>query len=302
MHSIQIIDSWQKNIKYSDIFIIVKLRIFTGKGGVGKTTLCSADAVKNSFLFENVLICSVDPAHSLAHIFGCKSQPDVICKVSDTLSFIEMKMNEFYEYGIGRLSRDFSDDFVKRIDCPTFRNSGFIFFYNLMNILLEKKWKIVYIDTAATGQFFKFINLPESFIRWIGRVSANQKESLFTEDDLEILFRKTMRFRNIILDKRITEVNIVCHPAKLVFEETTNLIHYLYSSGIHINYVYINGIFPEKTNCQICRYISHHQRRYILEIKGFLSSNYPEVKIKEVYQCDYEPVGIKNLIKFARNM
>lgn len=175
----------------------MKTIFFTGKGGVGKSTLSAATAWQLSEQGHKVLIISFDPAHNLGDIFGVRLKHKVH-KVSPTLflqeSDLERAASEYIRKNTDILTEVYS--YTKAFNLDTYfkvlRYAPGVEEYAALTALEEvlankQQYDIIVFDTPPTGLTLRILALPRITMTWIDRLR---------------------RIRRTILDKRHTVHNI----------------------------------------------------------------------------------------------
>jgi len=158
----------------------MKILFYTGKGGVGKSTMSAASAWQLS-RDHRVLIVSLDPAHNLGDIFGITLN-DKKYRVSDTLILKEVDIQklskEYLTREINVLTGTYS--YLKAINLDNYfsilKYSPGIEEYALLTsiedtIRNETEFDYIIFDTPPTGLTLRFLALPKVTITWIERLS-----------------------------------------------------------------------------------------------------------------------------------
>jgi arsenite-transporting ATPase len=181
----------------------LRLILFGGKGGVGKTIMAATAAVQLARSYHNykkVLVISTDPAHSLGDSFGIELGDKVTpvvsgqwpvttvqCPMSNVQNLQSSIPNLFaYELDAARLLNEFkqkNDAVIKKLaDRGTyFEQQDIAEFFDLLlpgmdevmaiieiaNLLKEGTYGILILDTAPTGHTVRMLNLPEQMRKWI---------------------------------------------------------------------------------------------------------------------------------------
>ncbi|BCJ98608.1 ArsA family ATPase [Anaerocolumna chitinilytica] len=249
---------------------MTRMLIFTGKGGVGKTSVAAAHARNSSNEGKKTLIVSTDMAHSLNDIFDLRIGK-TIQKVSDNLYALEIDPSYVME-------EDFAD--MKQALIKVIESSGIpignigelsIFpgmdelfsLLKLKEIYASGEYDRIIVDCAPTGETLALLKFPE-LLAWymekffpIGKVAmkilAPISKTVFkiqlpdsdAMTDIERLYRKLIELQEFLKDRKTTSIRIVTMPEKMVVEETKRNFMYMNLYDYHVDGIYINRILPK---------------------------------------------------------
>lgn len=249
-----------------------RIIVFTGKGGVGKTSVAAAHARKASLLGKRVLIVSADMAHNLSDLFE-KNIGRVITNISDKLDALEI--DPYYE-----MEHEFSDMFLafqKMLPGFSKENSGveigdltmFPGVEELFSLLTIHKiyesheYELIIVDCAPTGETLSLLKFPELFSWYmekmfpIGKFAMKMIQPISKTvfklelpngkamNDIEKLYLKLMELQKLFKDNEVTSIRLVSIPEKMVVEETKRNYMYLNLYNFNVDALFINRILPE---------------------------------------------------------
>ncbi len=269
---------------------MTRIILFTGKGGVGKTTVAAATAIKSAELGKKTLVISTDPAHSLSDSFGVKLNP-FPTKVIENLE--GMEVNVEYE-----LERHWST--IKEYLSLFFRSQGIedvvaeelaIFpgfdelasLLHLLKFYKSGEYDAIVLDCAPTGETLRLLSVPEVAKWYMNRFFGIEKNVLKlikpigeplmdvplpsdeVLDKIQELYTK-MSERKDRLESRDTSVRIVMNPEKMVIRESERAFTYLNLFGYRVDCIIVNKIFPEKAGDYFSEWMKI-QREYLKEIE-----------------------------------
>jgi arsenite-transporting ATPase len=243
--------------------------LYTGKGGVGKTSVaaCTARACAASGL--RTLVISTDPAHSLAESLGAAlgSEP---CAVGDRLWGQEVNAQEemerhwsgvqdwlgelFVERGVDRIS-------AQELTVPP----GMDELFSLLRLQAAHQspdWDAIVVDCAPTGETLRLLSFPDVARWWIEKVFPLERQILAAARplarslldiqlpsqavfaDIQRLSKNLIAMNEILRDRERCTVRLVMNPDKMVIGEAMRTFTYLNLYGYLTDAVIVNRIFP----------------------------------------------------------
>ena len=272
----------------------LKLILFGGKGGVGKTTCASSTGLYLSKDFKTLLI-STDPAHSLADSLGQEIRGEIEeVKGVKNLSALEISA----EKALSKFKMRYESQIKKILNTSTYLDQediDSIFalpipgidevmgFKMIVDLIEEGKFEKYIVDTAPTGHALRLLTLPELLDDWI-KVMAKMRwkyRYMVTTfrgrykpdegDDFLVEMKKTVkRIEGLLRDSQRCEFIAVTIPEDMAILETERLIKSLDRYGMKVRQLIINNVFPECT-CHFCQARREGQDKYIREIRDKFS-------------------------------
>lgn len=270
-----------------------RLIIFTGKGGVGKTSIASATALASAEEHKKTLLVSTDMAHNLGDIFGIPSCRG-ITPVSENLDLLELNPAELMRKRFSAVQKTVSSLSgnaglgINNLD----RNFIIPGFENLFSLLEIKElyesgsYERIIVDSPPTGETLSFLKLPELlawymekffpvgkvFIRVLSPVSKlkygiklpNRKAL----NDVEKIHGNLLDLQDFLKNKDICTVRLVCTPEKMAVEETKRSFMYLNLYGYLVDSLFINRILPGNTDILFMENWRSIQEKYIKELEA----------------------------------
>ncbi len=268
----------------------MRILLFTGKGGVGKTTIASATALKSAKLGYKTLVISTDPAHSLSDAFQLELNP-YPTKVTSNLYAMEVNVeyelerhwNVIKEYLTIFFKSQGIEDVVAE-ELAIF--PGFDELASLLHLLdhYEKKdFDVIILDCAPTGETLRLLSVPEVARWYMNRFFGIEKKLLkIVRPIAEPLINVPLPSENVlnkvqelyvkigklkeILESEITSVRIVMNPEKMVIRESERAFTYLNLFGYRVDCVIVNKVFPENIGEYFSKWIEI-QKNYLKEIE-----------------------------------
>ncbi|MDI6889661.1 MAG: ArsA family ATPase [Thermodesulfovibrionales bacterium] len=289
----------------------LRLVIFGGKGGTGKTTSSCATAMYLSRKYpeKRFLVASSDPAHSLGDSFDCPVNSSVTPVTGvDNLWAIEMnsqalleKFKEKYKSSIANLyNMSFNTDQIDIRDFLSFKLPGMqemMILLEIVNLLKfgifrPYEYDMVIWDTAPTGHTLRLLELPAKVLKWIElfetsflrykRVSIGVATLGFripgrlppkgnVRTFLDTLSEDLEKIRVILKDAENCEFIPVTIPEELSIAETERLLATLKQEGIPVRNIIVNRLQKEK-ECTFCSTRRKGQESYLKEIDSKFAS------------------------------
>ena len=233
-----------------------KYLFFTGKGGVGKTSLASATAVRLADEGERVLLVSTDPASNLEHVFGVKvdaHKPTPVPEVPglELLNIDPEEAVEAYrERVVGPVRGVLPEKSIRGIEeqlsgACTMEIAAFDEFTELLT-LPEKtsEYKHVVFDTAPTGHTLRLLQLPSA---WSGFLESNQSGASCL-GPLAGLERQQSQYSeavSVLSDLNRVRMILVSRLQESALQEAARTSKELLRLGIANQQLILNAVMPE---------------------------------------------------------
>ena len=299
-----------------------RIIIFTGKGGVGKTSVAAAHAVKAAKDGLKTLIVSTDMAHNLSDLFmrELNEEPKEVLENLDGLEIDpNYEMNSNYKnisVAFKELIPDLDNEDSDALeDIVVFPGIEELFSLIKIKDLYEKNiYDLIIVDCAPTGETLSLLKFPEllswymeklfpvgkvalKVLRPIGKVAFKidlpDKKAL---SDIERLYINLAQLQKLLKNQEICSIRIVTIPEKMVVEETKRNYMYLNLYNFNVDGIYINRIIPSEVNNNFFDTWKEIQKKYIEELDDVFFG-IPTYKIKW-YDSDVNGVqGLEKVIK-----
>lgn len=264
----------------------IEFLLFGGKGGVGKTSVAAAMALRRAreHSQERILLFSTDPAHSISDSLDQPVGDQAVPVGSEGRLFaIEIDaatllatFKEDYRDGI---EEAFTKLLGKRLDLPFDRPvmeglveaapAGLDELMALSKLLdLAEDFDLFILDTAPTGHLLRFLQTPEIVASWlkvIFRMLLKYREMLSLDrlaGDLVQLSRRIRRIRAMLADADRTAFVAVAIPETLAVQETRRLLSGVSGAGMCCEHLVVNMVLP-RCCCAFCETRSSEQARSI---------------------------------------
>lgn len=246
-----------------------RILIFTGKGGVGKTSVAAAHARHSALEQKKTLIVSTDMAHNLSDIFQTQLGKTT-SKIDDNLYGLEidpyhMLENEFSDMKQGLLTMISSSGLpVEDLDQLSVLpgQDELLSLLKILEIYESNEFDRIIVDCAPTGETLALLKFPE-LLSWymekflpVGKVALRVlspiSKTVFKMElpnkaaisDIEKLFVRMMDLQALLKNREVTSIRLVAMPEKMVVEETKRNYMYMNLYNFHVDGLYINRILP----------------------------------------------------------
>ncbi|MEM6765861.1 MAG: TRC40/GET3/ArsA family transport-energizing ATPase [Bacteroidota bacterium] len=292
----------------------MRIILFTGKGGVGKTTVAASTALKTAREGKKTLIISTDPAHSLSDALDLQLSPEPM-EIATNLYAQEFdvyySMQKYWNNMRNLMNTIFRWRGVKGVVAEELsvlpgmeEASAFLW---LEKYYREGTYEVIVIDSAPTGETLTLLSLPQVAKSWMTKAFSSKSLAvktvtkgvkLFTGvpldkglEEMDELFNKLEQIQQVFLNPEIASIRIVTNPERMVIKEAKRAYTYLQLYGYNVDGVVINRILPEKSVGEAFRYYVESQRTYIQEIE----ESFQPLPIMKVKHQGREVFGIDQL-------
>jgi len=265
----------------------MRIILYTGKGGVGKTTVAAATALRAAELGYRTVILSTDPAHSLSDSFDIPlgNEPQLITSnlwaqetnMSQTLRAHWDTVQEWITALLAWRGIDevIADDIAVLPGMEELANLLCIAHYHDDN-----KYDVAIVDCAPTGETLRLLSFPEILRWWMhrifpkGRAIAGMVRPLVrltsampipgdeVFDSAEHLFSELDRVQNLLGDPEKSSMRLVVNPEKMVIKEAQRTFTYLNLYGYPTDLVICNRFISEEVKDPYFDYWKKSQKEY----------------------------------------
>lgn len=305
----------------------MRVILYTGKGGVGKTSVAAASGLALARRGYRTLVMSLDPAHSLSDSFDLggslvdhakgavvEVQPNLSVQEVDVLEEVHRHWKQIHDYlsallAVSGLDEVLSDELAI---IPGMEEASCLLYIN--RYVRERTFDCIILDCAPTGESLRFISLP-SILRWymeklyrLERGVAKVARPLLRHvtdiplpgddyfDNLKELFEKIEGVDRLLTDPKVCSVRLVTNPEKMVLKETQRAYVYFCLYGLLVDAIVINRILPEELKEKFFDGWKRTQRRSIREIRD----HFAPIPIFPLSLFDDEVVGMDGLLRLAQ--
>ena len=300
-----------------------RIILFTGKGGVGKTSVSAATAMRSAEHGHNTLIMSTDAAHSLSDAFDLPigSQPTPI---ADRLWGLEIDINEQISRHWGAI-HSFLAEFMRHRGINSIVADELAILPGMEEIfsLLSVKYyahdpgfDVVIVDCAPTADTARLLAIPD-IARWymekvfhIERIFVRTvrpvarwlidaplpSEAVY--DSVEQLYKQILGVKELLVDRDKTSIRMVLNPEKMVIKEAQRAYTFLSLFDFGIDAVVVNRLLPEEVTDPYYHKWKEIQAQHMILVR----ESFAPLPILTAPLWDQEIVGPRLLAEMARVM
>jgi len=233
---------------------------FTGKGGVGKTSIACATAMQLAYDGKRVLLVSTDPASNVGQVFGITIGNHITGITSvERLFALEIDpqaaAQEYRDRIVGPVRGLLPENVVKSIEeqlsgaCTT-EIAAFDEFTSLLtDTVLHADYDHIIFDTAPTGHTIRLLQLPGAWSSFI----EEGKGDASCLGPLSGLVKQREQYKTAVealADPLRTRLILVCRAQKATLQEVARTSQELAAIGISQHYLVINGLLPQSETLQ----------------------------------------------------
>ncbi|MCX6179125.1 MAG: TRC40/GET3/ArsA family transport-energizing ATPase [Chlorobiales bacterium] len=304
----------------------MRILTFTGKGGVGKTSVSAATAVRLSQLGYRTLVLSTDPAHSLSDSFNLNlgSEPT---KIKENLYAIEVNPYVDLKENWQSVQKFYTKIFMGQGVSGVMADEMTILpgMEELFSLLRIKRYKasglydVLVLDTAPTGETLRLLSLPDT-LAWGMKAVKNVTKYIIKPlskplskmgdkiafyvppadavDSVDQVFDELVDIREILTDNVKSTVRLVMNAEKMSIKETMRALTYLNLYGFKVDMVLVNRLLDTKENSGYLEKWKAIQQKYLGEIE----EGFSPLPVKKLRYYEKEIVGLASLELFAKDM
>ena len=265
-----------------------KYIFFSGKGGVGKTTMAATTAVYNAERGKRTLLVSTDPAGNLGDIFEREVGVEPVA-VSSNLEVAQMDSDAITDAYKNRMLEPLAailDEFALAQVKEEFNGGCTVeiaTFDKFTDFLGDNAYDVVVFDTAPTGHTLRLMTLPNEWDKYIQKSSEGSGQTCIGPvSQIEGARKKYEHAVKVMQDPEQTIVYLVSRPEKTSVYETFRAKSELERTGIHHFHLVINGIFPNHgTTRGIFGKLAETQKQYVTELEAKFTPNVSMVPMQQ---------------------
>jgi arsenite-transporting ATPase len=307
----------------------VRILLFSGKGGVGKTSLAAATGIRLSQLGYRTLVLSVDPAHSLADSFDLgtdlfsRDTADP-CTIDANLGIQEVNIQtevkrhwhdvSSYVTSVLRTTGIGDVEAEELAILPGMEELSAMMYINQYR--RENRYDVVVLDCAPTAESMRFVSMPTT-LEWymkhifpvqrtvikavrpvVNRVGPIELPPDRYFANVKVLFDRLAGIDSLLEDPSVTSVRLVTNPERVVLRETQRAFVYFSLHGLTVDTIIVNRVLPDDVHdAFFVRWRATHD-----EVLREIEDYFAPVPVKRVPLFTDEVIGRVRLEELARVM
>jgi arsenite-transporting ATPase len=307
----------------------MRILLFSGKGGVGKTSLAAATGLRLSKRGYRTLVMSVDPAHSLADSFDIETSLFHVktgdpYSINDKLDIHEVNIQkeikrhwrEISSYVISVLrTTGISDVEAEELAIlPGMEELSALMYVN--QVRREQRYDVIVLDCAPTAESMRFVSMPTTLDWYMKHIFpfqrgllkavrpiANRVSPVELPPDtyfanIQNLFARLDGIGELLEDPKTTSVRLVTNPERMVLRETQRAFVYFSLHGLAVDGIVVNRVLPTEVTDAYFEEWRASQSKILDEIEAYFAP----VEVKRVPLFTHEVLGRERLEELANRL
>ena len=299
----------------------MRIIVHTGKGGVGKTSISAATALRCAELGLKTIVISTDTAHSLGDSFEKEIGPEPVelypnlwAQEVDARYSMEKYWGSFQKYMVALFTQRGIDDVVAEevTILPGLEEGAHLLWIN--QYVKKGEYDVLIVDAAPTAETLRLLSLPDVTRWWFERILTltrgaarilrpigrmlNRGDSIPDTDawdQVQSLFDTLDRVRALLSDPAISSIRLVVNPERMVIKETQRTYTYLNLYGYATDAIICNRIIPDEVTDPYFAAWKTSQRENI----SFIGEAFGELPLLKAPLFGEEVGGIETLRRLA---
>ena len=248
----------------------MRVILYTGKGGVGKTSMAAMSACAMAKEGKKVLIMSTDAAHSLSDAFEIKIGKDKT-PITENLDAIEIDTVDEGEKNWQHMKAYFrelltvkGEGSIETEELLVFPGLEELFsMFKILDFYESGEYDVIIVDCAPTGETLSLLKYPERLSGFMEKVLPIKRKSAKIAgpavekimkipmprdnvfDDIEYVMAKMGRLQKLMLDRNVLSMRIVTTPENIVIQEAKRNFTCLHLYNYNIDAILVNKIYPQ---------------------------------------------------------
>ncbi len=294
----------------------MRILLVTGKGGVGKTTVAAATALRAADLGHRTLVMSTDPAHSLADAFDLQ-MGDQATPLAPRLWGQQIDSQERLDQSWGKV-RDYLIELfdwsglegIEAEELSVFPGMDEIFaLAEVRDHARNDNYDLLVVDCAPTAETLRLLSLPEVLSWYMEKIFPIERKVVkavrpvlsrvtslpIARDEVfaaaESFYARLDGIRDLLADPEQTSVRLVMNPEKMVIAEARRTYTYLGLFGYAVDAAIVNRVLPDAVVDPYFKRWREIQEEHLAEV----DEGFADVDIRRLRLFDEEMVGVDKL-------
>lgn len=306
----------------------VRVVLFTGKGGVGKTTLAAATAALLARSGRKVLVVSTDPAHSLGDALSVELtnaatelEPGLHAAHIDTHALLDDSWGRLQGHLRTLLSGAGVDELVADELTVLPGVEDLLALVEVRRAVDTGLWEVVVVDCGPTAETLRLLGLPEALSGYLERLFPAHRRAVrgllaglsgagrdaqpawdATVAALDVLAEQLSGLRGLLADHERTSIRLVLTPERVVAAETRRTLTALALHGLTVDSLVVNRVLPgppPSLRGPAARWLRERhteQQAVLADLTGL------PVPLRTADHTAAEPTGVPALLEIARRL
>ncbi len=281
----------------------MRIIVHTGKGGVGKTSISAATALRCAEMGLKTIVISTDTAHSLGDSLQKEIGPEPLeiypnlwAQEVDARYSMDKYWGRVQKYMVALFSRQGVQDIVAEevTILPGLEEGAHLLWIN--KYVEDGDFDVLVVDAAPTAETLRLLSLPDVTRWWFERILTltrgaakilrpigkmfNRGDNIPDEDaweQVQDLFKTLDKVRDLLADPEISSMRLVVNPEKMVIKETQRTYTYLNLYGYATDAILCNRIIPDEVTDPYFAMAKDNQKKN-LELIGEAFGELPLLK------------------------
>jgi arsenite-transporting ATPase len=236
----------------------VRILLFTGKGGVGKTTIAAATAARLARDGRKTLVVSTDAAHSLADALGTplhadpsEVDPNLFASHVDSRALVDRSWPRLREQARSVLAGLGIDELDAEELTVLPGVDELLALGEVARLAAAGTWDVVIVDCGPTAETLRLLALPEAIAGYVDRLFGKRTlrgaiaGASAAAEALRTLADHLTELRRVLTDPDVTSVRLVFTPERVVVAETRRTLSALALRGIQVDELIANRLAPK---------------------------------------------------------
>ncbi|MDI7276030.1 MAG: ArsA family ATPase, partial [Anaerolineae bacterium] len=297
-----------------------RILLYTGKGGVGKTSVAAATALRCADRGQRTLVVSTDAAHSLADCLDLRLGPEPVLVAErlwgqeiDVLHQMEKHWHTVQQYLAAVLTWKGMEGLLAEEASVLPGMDELAALLQIVKVYDDAEHEVIIVDCAPTGETLRLLSMPEAARWYLERIFPLQRAIVQVAgpllrsvadlplpdrqvfDALEQLIRELGRMHDLLTDPEITSVRLVVNPERMVVKEAQRTYTYLNMYGYATDLVISNRVLPEQATAGYFATWRDIQERH----GQLIEEAFAPLPVRRVPMFEQEVVGLAMLRRMA---
>lgn len=301
----------------------MRIILYTGKGGVGKTSIAAASAVQSADSGKKTLVVSTDRAHSLGDSLDIKLAPEPQ-QIRPNLWAQEIDSTHEVEKSWGQVQKYMTTLFTAKTvkDITTEELTVFPGMEDLLSLLRilryykDNAYDVIVIDCAPTGETLALLSFPDMLRWWMDKLFPIKRKAIkllkpvaepllgipmpsdSVMGEIEKIYSQLDEMRQLFTNKEVTSIRIVVNPEKMVVKEAQRSFTYLNIYDFNVDAIIVNKVIPDNVSDQYFTVWKEIQKKY----KDMIKESFAPLPMYYAPLFEKEVVGLEILERMGKEI